>query len=191
MPFLTTVTSWVGTKTSLILSSNFAYSYVTLRVWSTGESFISINDEYERIIQNEPFEKIGMEMEEIASVLSKEPGIKESYVDTDFVYAAYLDSNRIFFTWVEGPENDTIENYITRENWNKYWADYSYHTSWPMDRYSKFYQLPDYLIYPPNENHHEFLNKLEDPNNPEIPDNFELIYKSSRGTMVYKIYHND
>jgi hypothetical protein len=132
-----------------------------------------------------------MEMEEIASVLSKEPGIKESYVGTDFVYAAYLDSNRIFFTWVEGPKNDTIENYITRENWNKYWADYSYHTSWPMDRYSKFYQLPDYLIYPPNENHHEFLNKLEDPNNPEIPDNFELIYKSSRGTMVYKIYHND
>ena len=175
----------------LILSSNFAYSYVTLRVWSTGESFISINDEYERIIQNEPFEKIGMEMEEIANVLSKEPGIKDSYVGTDFVYAAYLDSNRIFFTWVEGPENDTIENYITRENWNKYWSDYSYHTSWPMDRYSKFYQLPDYLIYPPNENHHEFLNKLEDPNNPEIPDNFELIYKSSRGTMVYKIYHND
>ena len=175
----------------LILSSNFAYSYVTLRVWSTGEFFVSINDEYERIIQNEPFEKIGMEMEEIASVLSKEPGIKDSYVGTDFVYAAYLDSNRIFFTWVEGPENDTIENYITRENWNKYWSDYSYHTSWPMDRYSKFYQLPDYLIYPPNENHHEFLNKLEDPNNPEIPDNFELIYKSSRGTMVYKIYHND
>ena len=74
---------------------------------------------------------------------------------------------------------------------NKYLADYSYHTSSPMDRYSKFYQLPDYLIYPPNENHHEILNKLEDPNNPEIPDNFELIYKSSRGTMVYKIYHND
>ena len=29
--------------------------------------------------------------------------------------------------------------------------------------------MPDYFIYPPHENHHEFLNKLTDPENPEIP----------------------
>ena len=66
---------------------------------------------------------------------------------------------------------------------------YSNLHSWPLDRHDKYNNLPDYLIYPPSENYHDYLKKLENPNNSEIPSNFELIYKGSRGTMVYKISH--
>ncbi len=128
-----------------------------------------------------------MEMEEIVDVLSKEPNIENSYVGGSLAYDAYLESKRIFFSYTEKPDDDTIENYITRDNWTYYDRHYSNLHSWPLDRYDKSNSLPDYFIYPPHENHNKFLNNLTDPTNPEIPSNFEFLYKGSKGTMLYKI----
>ena len=175
----------------LFIFINITYSYIQLRILSTDESFVSIQDELRRIQENEPFEKVGIEIKEISDVLAKEPGIENSFVGGSLVYAAYLDSNRVFFSYSEGPDKDTIENYITRKNWSSYDIHYSNLHSWPLDRHDKYNNLPDYLIYPPSENYHDYLKKLENPDNPEIPSNFELIYKGSRGTMVYKISHNE
>jgi len=176
---------------SLILLSNIAYSYVTLRVLSSGEPFISIENEFKKILEKEPLEKIGIEREKIVEILSKEPRIKESYVGTSVtVYGYYLDSKRVFFNFNEGPENDTIENYITRKNWKEHEIHYSNIHSWPLDRQNKYNPIPDYLIYVPHEQSLDYLKVLENPNNPEIPSNFQPIYKSKIGTIVYKISHN-
>ena len=173
----------------LFVLINITYSYIQLRVLSTDEPFIGIQDELKRIQENQPLEKVGIEMKEISDILAKEPGIEDRFVGGSLVYAAYLDSNRVFFSYIEGPDNDTIENYITRKNWSSYDIHYSNLHSWPLDRHDKYNNLPDYLIYPPSENYHDYLKKLENPNNSEIPSNFELIYEGSRGTMVYKISH--
>ena len=175
----------------IFASLNVTYSYIQLKVLSSDEPFISLQNELERIQNNVPLETVGKEMDEIAEVLSKEPDIENSYVGGTLAYDAYLESNRIFFSYIEEPKNDTIENYITRENWSYYDKHYSNLHSWPLDRYDKSNNLPDYFIYPPHENHHEFLNKLTEPTNPEIPSNFEFLYKGSRGTMVYKILDSD
>ena len=173
----------------LFVLINITYSYIQLRVLSTDEPFIGIQDELKRIQENQPLEKVGIEIKEISDVLAKEPGIEDRFVGASLVYAAYLDSNRVFFSYIEGPDNDTIENYITRKNWSSYDIHYSNLHSWPLDRHDKYNNLPDYLIYPPSENYHDYLKKLENPNDSEVPSNFELIYKGSRGTMVYKISH--
>jgi len=175
----------------IFASLNMTYSYIQLKILSSDEPFISIQDEIKRIQNNMPLETVGKEMEEIANVLSKEPNIEDSYVGGPLAYHAYLESNRIFFNYIEEPKNDSIENYVTRENWTFYDKHYSNLHSWPLDRYDESSNLPDYFIYPPHENHHEFLNKLTDPENPEIPSNFELIHKGSKGTMVYKIVYSE
>jgi hypothetical protein len=63
----------------------------------------------------------------------------------------------------------------------------------PSDRNDIFHPIPDYLVFipiltleiPAN------LKILEDPTNPLIPSNFELIFQSNKtGMVIYKINHN-
>ena len=70
-----------------------------------------------------------------------------------------------------------------------------------MDRYGKSNPKIDYIIYESDKPKHrdpskeitgQFLDLeiLFDPENINIPNNFELIYKSNKtGTVVYKINH--
>ena len=57
-----------------------------------------------------------------------------------------------------------------------------------MDRNNLNNPIPDYLIYVPRDFHLNYLKILSDPTNPKIPLSFEAIYKSQRGTVVYKIH---
>lgn len=66
----------------------------------------------------------------------------------------------------------------------------------PMDRQNIYKPIPDYLIIPPIEysersilQSHDYLNALSHNNNTEIPENFEVIFRSDRGTIIYKIDH--
>ena len=59
-----------------------------------------------------------------------------------------------------------------------------------MDKRNIYKPNPDYIIYDPHEKfgHHEFLKVLSDPNDSQIPSNFEFLYKSNKtGVVVYKI----
>ena len=80
----------------------------------------------------------------------------------------------------------------------------------PSDRYHLQSPIPDYVVYYPFEidpldekrkitgydptiyekTQASDLRILSDPENPNIPSNFELIYKSSESEfVVYKIHH--
>jgi hypothetical protein len=79
---------------------------------------------------------------------------------------------------------------------------YSNAHSNPIDRHNITNPIPDYIIYTPQKmtivehgwqppDQLEYLKILLDPNNKEIPSNFELIYQSDlpQKVIVYKINH--
>jgi hypothetical protein len=114
----------------------------------------------------------------------------------------HIQSKSIFVNFNEGPENDSIENYILRKNWNDIDLLYSNTHSKPIDRHNITNPIPDYIIYTPQamtivehgwqpRDQLEYLKILSDPNNEEIPSNFELIYQSNlpQKVIVYKINH--
>ena len=176
---------------SLILFVNLGYSYVTLEVITTGNSVDTVIENL-----NSPFsEKINPykhDLDNIRTILGSQHDIENSYVMSMYLGFAEIvgaKTERVLFT--EGPEGDSIDNYITRKNWKSWEIYFSNVNSAPMDIHNLNHPIPDYLIYTPNQYHLESLNVLVDPTNPKIPQNFELLYKSPySGTTVYKINHN-
>jgi hypothetical protein len=126
---------------------------------------------------------------EIGEMLSNEKDIENKIImSTSSNYAHYAKSKFIHTTFTEGIENDTIDSFITRENWSKYQIKISNAGSIPPDRHGKYNPIPDYLIYDGNINIKKNLQILENPDDPKIPKNFELIYISNKtGIMIYKI----
>ena len=177
---------------SLILLANLGYSYVTIEVITTGNSV-------DIILENlkSPFsEKINpnkSDLNNIVTILKNQPDIENSYVMANYVFFADI-ANAKWMTahFQEGPEGDSIDNYITRENWKDWEIFLSNINSKPMDRDNLNNPIPDYLIYNPKQFHLESLKVLSDPTNSEVPKNFELLYKSPySGITAYKINHND
>ena len=176
---------------SLILFVNLGYSYVTLEVITTGNSVDTVIENL-----NSPFsEKINPykhDLDNIRTILGSQHDIENSYVMSMYLGFAEIvgaKTERVLFT--EGPEGDSIDNYITRKNWKSWEIYFSNVNSAPMDIHNLNHPIPDYLIYSPNQYHLESLKVLVDPTNPKIPQNFELLYKSPySGTTVYKINHN-
>jgi len=164
----------------------------------------SIIDEFlKEFKQNEPRQPAGLEAKTIGGILSAQPGIKDSYVMGGIeLYAYYANSKFFGASFQEGPENDTVENYITRKNWSDYELYIINQSSHPpIDITDINKPIPDYLIYSPsvgllpltqNKTHHNIPKILSDPTNPEIPDNFKVIYHSNKtGMIIYKIIHGD
>ena len=64
--------------------------------------------------------------------------------------------------------------------------------SHPIDRQNIFHPKPNYLIYefdPPSQRyHHPYLQKLINPDNLEIPENFKNIYYSDKTGIVFVVY---
>ena len=122
-------------------------------------------------------------------MLSKEPNIKNKYVMTsDIDFAHYANSKYLFGQFNEGPQDATIMDYITRQGWSDYEIAVSNVYSIPNDKYDKYNPLPDYLIYVDNRNNVPYLQVLQNPDDPNIPKNFELFYKNDKsGIFVYKI----
>jgi hypothetical protein len=127
---------------------------------------------------------------EIGEILSKEPDIENKIVMADNNnYAHYANSKYLWTQFNEGDENDTIESFIKRENWSNYEIKIANTVNIPPDRNGIYDPIPDYLIYDGKlKNIKKNLQILENPNDPRIPENFELIYRSDKtGIMIYKI----
>ena len=110
-------------------------------------------------------------------------------------YSFYSDSNILHTQFFEGEPGTSINEFILRENWTDYQRFISNLHSIPMDRHDLVDPKPDYLIFEP-QNHvspylateraKELESILSDPNHEKIPDNFEVMYNSSK-TILYKI----
>ena len=182
----------------LVFLANIGYEYVLIRATSSGTSYVSISDELSMLFQNEILEQTGIEVKHVGDILSKQPGIKNSYVmGNQYYYAHYFPANFIKGEFDEGPENDTVDNYITRKNWNDVEIYHSNTQSMPQMRQGLIDPRVDYLIFElyPTGGHfqHDYLKVLSDPNNPDIPSNFEAIYSSnkSKNLVVYKIHYEN
>ena len=182
----------------LVFLANIGYEYVLIRATSSGTSYVSISDELSMLFQNEILEQTGIEVKHAGDILSKQPGIKNSYVmGNQYYYAHYFPANFIKGEFDEGPENDTVDNYITRKNWNDIEIYHSNTQSMPQMRQDLIDPRVDYLIFElyPTGGHfqHDYLKVLSDPNNPDIPSNFEAIYSSnkSKNLVVYKIHYEN
>jgi hypothetical protein len=188
---------------SLILVGNLGYSYVTFKIFSSGIPFTNIQDELSFLSQNSQIEQIGLGWKPLIDELKKQPGIEHSVIMTSYFYLPYhIQSELVYASFNEGPENDSIENYILRKNWSDIELMYSNAHSKPIDRHNIANPIPDYIIYTPRTlpilehgwqtpDQLEYLKILSDPNNKEIPSNFELIYQSDlpQKVIVYKINH--
>jgi hypothetical protein len=186
-----------------VFALNFGHSYKSTENYLYAKTYSDnvIKEFFESFTQNELREPAGLEIKKIGDILAAQPGIKDSYVMGGIeLYAYYANSNLIGASFQEGPENDTIENYITRKNWSDYELYLTNQASHPpIDIKDNNKPLPDYLIYSPisgllplaeNKTQHNVQKILSDPTNPEIPDNFKVIYHSNKtGMIIYKIIH--
>tara|TARA_B100000408_G_scaffold9329_1_gene6759 strand:+ start:167 stop:658 length:492 start_codon:yes stop_codon:yes gene_type:complete len=149
------------------------------------------NMDYKNIIfSEEHLEKRSLKFTEIGHILSQEHNIESKYVMANSLnFAYYSNSKYIYAKFTEGNENDSINSYISRENWSLFELTSSNVFSYPPDRYNKINPSPDYLVYDKKDRDMTNLQILSDPKNPEIPSNFELIYMSDKtGVTVYKIH---
>ena len=170
----------------LIICSSLLFSVMFEKFSIYGE-----NMDYKNIIfSEEHLEKRSLKFTEIGHILSQEHNIESKYVMANSLnFAYYSNSKYIYAKFTEGNENDSINSYISRENWSLYELTSSNVFSYPPDRYNKINPSPDYLVYDKKDRDMTNLQILSDPKNPEIPSNFELIYMSDKtGVTVYKIH---
>jgi 4-amino-4-deoxy-L-arabinose transferase-like glycosyltransferase len=157
-------------------------------------TFTSLENEIFELFDDVTLEKRGLEEKIIGNILKEQEGIENSYVMSNGVLPTYYANSKFLFTYFqEGEKDDTIDEFLKRENWSEFQIFYSNIVSNPNDRYNIKNPIPDYLIY--NENywlHPWFDNDLkvlfEKLGNPINSSNFEKIYQSNKtGTVVYKI----
>ena len=179
----------------LLLLVNLAFSYKLMRMIEYGDkSFDGVIGEIQKLFHDEKkLTHLGIEVKQIGDVLSKQQGIENSYVMTNnWAIPYYANSKLLFADFIEGSKNETLNSYITRENWSKTDIYISNILSIPLDRNNLNKPIPDYLVYTHSvllENP-ENLKILENPKDPRIPPNFELLYKSDiTNTLIYKIHH--
>jgi hypothetical protein len=135
------------------------------------------------------YELMSSKYVEIGEILSKEPDIENKIVmANNNNYAYYANSKFLYAQFTEGDKNDSIESFIKRENWSNYQIKISNIVNIPTDRNGIYDPIPDYLIYDGNIDIKKNLQILENPNDPRIPETFELVYRSDKtGIIIYKI----
>jgi len=198
----------------MVLLMNLGFTYKIIDFWLYEQETKScdqpckpsfeIQEEFLKFFQtNEPRVERGFEAKEIGDILSRQSGIEESYVmASNPNYSYYANSKYVMALFREGIKNDSFDNYISRENWSDADIYYSNFVSNPTDRQNINNPIPDYLVYSPFEKTYREdpsfynitqaadLQILSDPQNPGIPENFEVLYKSNRTELVaYKINH--
>ena len=172
---------------SIIIISNLIYSYELQAALLFNDNF-----DWKDIFRNHNYQlSTAYEIKEIGEMLSKEPNIENKYIMTDGnAFAYYANSKYVFVRFDEGPQDATIMEYITREGWSDFELAFSNIECIPNDRYNIYNPLPDYLIYLHEQNKIPSLRVLQNPDDPNIPKNFELLYKNDKsGIFVYKIEH--
>ena len=174
-----------------ILIINVGYSYVTLETITTGNSVDEIIQNF--VASSDYINKNKIDYQTITSILKSDPDIEKKYVMANYIlFADVVNAKWVGVQFQEGPEGDSIENYITRQNWKDWQIFFSNISSEPMDRNGENTVVPDYIIYNPKQFHLESLKILSEPNNPGIPETFELLYNSPHsGITLYKINHQN
>ncbi len=185
----------------IILALNSGYTYKLIDASYYGNPISSLENEFANIFQTRSISDNTLyDIFLISEILKTQSGIEESYVmANEPSYSFYSNSNFIFAIFSEGNPDDTILDYISRENWSKFELFESNIHSFPPDRHDKYHPIPDYLVYQPiirypdeiwyDTGGSEKLDFLLDPNDSRIPTNFELLYKSGKTQLVvYKIH---
>ena len=186
----------------IILVLNSGYSYKLIDASLYGNPISSLENEFANIFQTRSISDNTLyDFLLISEILKTQSGIEESYVmANEPSISFYSNSNYIRAAFNEGNSDDTILDYIARENWSDYELFESNILSSPPDRYDKYHPFPDYLVYQPIIRYtdeiwsHEGaataeLDALLTPNDPRIPTNFELLYQSDKTQLVvYKIH---
>ena len=170
---------------SIIIVSNLIFSYELQAMLLFNDNF-----DWKDIFSSHDYElSAAYEMKEIGEMLSKEPNIENKYIMTEGnAFAYYANSKYVFVTFGEGPQDATITEYIAREGWSDFEIAFSNIESIPNDRYNMYNPVPDYLIYLHEQNKIPSLRVLQNPDDPDIPKNFELLYENDKsGIFVYKI----
>ena len=178
----------------LLISVNLAFSYKLMSMIEYGDkSFDGIIGEIKKIFSNkQPGLHLGTEVKQIGEILSQQPNIENSYVmGNDWAIIYYSNSKLLFAGFVEGDEKESLDSYITRENWSENDIFLSNSLSIPINRNNIYNPVPDYLVYTPSVliESPENLKILENPDDPRVKPYLELLYKSKLGTLVYKINH--
>ena len=172
---------------SIIIVSNLVFSYEIQAMLLFNDNF-----DWKDIFRSHDYElSAAHEIKEIGEMLSKEPNIENKYIMTDGnAFAYYANSKYVFVRFDEGPQDATIMEYIARENWSDFEIAFSNIECIPNDRYNIYNPIPDYLIYLDKQNKIPSLRVLQNPDDPNIPKNFELLYDNDKsGIFVYKIKH--
>ena len=185
----------------IILALNSGYTYKLIDASYYGNPISSLENEFTNIFQTRSISDNTLyDIFLISEILKTQSGIEESYVmANEPSYSFYSNSNFIFAIFSEGNSDDTILDYISRENWSKFELFESNIHSFPPDRHDKYHPIPDYLVYQPiirypdeiwyDTGGSEKLDFLLDPNDSRIPTNFELLYQSDKTQLVvYKIH---
>ena len=185
----------------IILALNSGYTYKLIDATYYGNTISSLENEFANIFQSRLISDNSLyDILLISEILKTQSGIEESYVmATEPSYSFYSNSNFMRAVFSEGNSDDTILDYISRENWSDSELFESNIHSFPPDRHDKYHPLPDYLVYQPiirypdeiwyDTGGSEKLDALLNPNDPRIPTNFELLYQSDKTQLVvYKIH---
>ncbi len=185
----------------IILALNSGYTYKLIDASYYGNPISSLENEFANIFQTRSISDNTLyDFLLISEILKTQSGIEESYVmATEPSYSFHSNGNFLFALFSEGNSDDTILDYISRENWSDSELFESNIHSFPPDRHDKYHPLPDYLVYQPiirypdeiwyDTGGSEKLDVLLNPNDPIIPTNFELLYQSDKAQLVvYKIH---
>ncbi|MDE2588641.1 MAG: hypothetical protein KGL95_03100, partial [Patescibacteria group bacterium] len=185
----------------LILLVNVISSYALVSFYLYPHTYVGIKNEVSMLFQrHDPSQETGFQVKQIGDMLARQPGIENSYVMSDSKsYTYYVHSKLLYVDFTEGPKNDTLDKYITREDWSPFQIWFSNISSYPPIGNNMSKPVPDYLIYetkPPlyedplhyNITQTDNFPFLLDPSSPKIPSTFQVIYKS-QNIVVYKIDH--
>ena len=190
----------------ILLNVGFSYKYFSSVFY--GDSFDGIPSEISKLFSSKKYEPTTMEFIEIVDLLKKQPGIENSYVMSISVQYAYHSGSKFLYTdFRAGEPSDSLNDFIKRENWSEYELYVSNVLSYPRDKHGLLKPVADYVIYsdiPYDDNspdyyaseyyqklsNHADVSILSNPDNEELPSNFELLYKSDKTqTVVYKIHN--
>jgi len=170
---------------SIIIFSNLIFSYELQAMLLYDDNF----DWKDVFRDNHNYENSAHEMKQVGEILSKEPNIENKYIMTSEVeFAHYANAKYLDADFDEGSQDATIMEYVSRQGWSDYDIVVSNIYSVPNDRYNIYNPLPEYLIYLDKPNRIPSLQVLQNPDDPNIPKNFEILYENDKsGIFVYKI----
>ncbi len=189
----------------LIILLNIGFSYKYFSSVFYGDSFDGVTSEISKLFSDKKYEW-GVEDKEIGDLLKKQPGIENEYVMSDMVtYAYYSGSKFVYTDFYAGESSDSLIDFIERKNWSEYDLHISNIHSYPRDKYDLLKPVPDYIVinflnitYDDNNPHYQKppnyadVSILSNPDNEELPSNFELLYKSDKTQIVvYKIHNSE